>query len=62
VAEWTGEYTYTIDLVLAEMIKRCRELELRLHQSESETKVDAALLLTAQTMQYLSGRHTRVAL
>ncbi len=62
VAEWTGEYTYTVDLVLGEMIKRCRELDLHLGQSERETTVDAALMLTAQTMQYLSGRHARVAL
>jgi len=62
VAEWTGEHTYTIDLVLGEMIKRCRELGLRLGQSQRETTMDAALFLTAQTMQYLSGRRSRVAL
>ena len=30
VARWTGEYSYTIDQVVQEMIERCRELKLRL--------------------------------
>ncbi len=34
VAEWTGQYQYTIDQVLSEMIERCQELRLRLRQSE----------------------------
>ncbi len=30
VAAWTGEYQYTIDQVLEDMIQRCRQLHLRL--------------------------------
>lgn len=62
VASWTGEYRYTIDRVLADMIRRCQELNLRLALPEEQAKLDFAVLLTVQTMNYLhSGRH-RVAL
>ncbi|MFQ5847656.1 MAG: putative zinc-binding metallopeptidase [Candidatus Methylomirabilales bacterium] len=62
VAGWTGEYQYTIDQVLEDVIERCRELKLRLAGPEDQTKLDFTVLLTVQTMNYLhSGRH-RVAL
>jgi hypothetical protein len=62
VARWTGEYQYTIDRVLEDMITRCRELNLRLAVPEEKAKLDFLILLTVQTMNYLhSGRH-RVAL
>jgi hypothetical protein len=62
VAGWTGEYQYTIDQVLEDMIEHCRELNLRLIGPEDKTKLDFTVLLTVQTMNYLhSGRH-RVAL
>ncbi len=61
VAGWTGEYQYTIDRVLEDMIERCRELNLRLAVPEDQAKLDFLVLLTVQTMNYLhSGRH-RVA-
>lgn len=62
VASWTGEYQYTIDRVLEDMIARCRELNLHLAMPEEKAKMDFMILLTVQTMSYLhSGRH-RVAL
>jgi hypothetical protein len=62
VAEWTGEYQYTIDQVLEDMIRRANELNLRLRKPEEQAKLDFIILLTVQTMNYLhSGRH-RVAL
>ncbi len=62
VARWTGEYQYTIDQVLQDMIDRSRELNLRLANNEDQTKLDFTVLLTVQTMNYLhSGRH-RLAL
>lgn len=62
VAGWTGEYQYTIDRVLEDMIERCRELNLRLAVPEDQAKLDFIILLTVQTMNYLhSGRH-RLAL
>ncbi len=62
VAKWTGEYQYTIDQVISEMIVRCRELKLRLDVSEADAKRDVTLLVAVQTMNFLhQGRH-RVAL
>jgi hypothetical protein len=62
VAEWTGEYQYTIDRVIEAMVARCHELRLRLRDNEESTRMDFLVLLTVQTMNYLhSGRH-RVAL
>src|SRR3954454_2187471 len=62
VASWTGEYQYTIDQVLENMVTRCKELNLRLAAAEGRTKLDFTIMLTVQTMNFLhSGRH-RVAL
>jgi hypothetical protein len=58
VAAWTGEYQYTIDQVLEDMIQRCRQLHLRLPLAEEQAKLDFTILLTVHTMNYLrSGRH-----
>jgi hypothetical protein len=62
VAGWTGEYQYTIDQVIAAMMRRANELNLRLTGPEDRAKADFLVLLTVQTMNFLhSGRH-RVAL
>jgi Putative zinc-binding metallo-peptidase len=62
VASFTDSYQYTIDQLLSKIIDRCRELNLRLTESEESTKIDFMVFLTVQTMNYLhSGRH-RVAL
>jgi hypothetical protein len=62
VASFTDSYQYTIDQLLEKIIERCRELNLRLTDSEESTKIDFMVFLTVQTMNYLhSGRH-RVAL
>lgn len=58
VARWTGEYQYTINQVLDDIIGRCRELKLRLVESEEQTKLNFTIVLTVQTMNYLhSGQH-----
>ncbi len=62
VAYWTGEYQYTIDQVLREMIARCRELNLRLDRSPQQARRDAMALVTVLTMNYLHEGHHRVAL
>ena len=62
VAHWTGAHQYTIDQVLQEMISRARELKLRAHRSERQTKRDAVVLLTVHTMNYLHAGHHRLAL
>ena len=62
VAEWTGEYQYTIDQVIEDMIKRANELNLRLREPEDQAKLDFIILLTVQTMNYLHSGGHRVAL
>jgi hypothetical protein len=62
VAEWTGEYQYTIDQVLQDMMDHCRERNLRLAVPEEQAKVDFTILLTVQTMNYLHGGRHRVVL
>ncbi len=62
VAHWTGEFQYTIDQVLAEMIDRCRDLDLRLDRPEQQAKRDALVMLTVQIMNYLHDGHHRIAI
>lgn len=58
VARWTGEYSYTIDQVVQEMIERCRELKLRLAAPVEESKRDAMILVAVRTTNFLhEGRH-----
>ena len=62
VASFTDSYQYTIEQLIEKIIDRCRELNLRLTDTEESTKLDFMVFLTVQTMNYLhSGRH-RVAL
>ncbi|MBI3015503.1 MAG: putative zinc-binding metallopeptidase [Candidatus Tectomicrobia bacterium] len=62
VASWTGEYQYTIDQVLEDMITHCRKFNLRVAMPEDQAKMDFTILLTVQTMNYLHSGHHRVAL
>ena len=57
VSRWTGRYQYTLDQVLKDVITRSRELRLRLVEPPEQTKVDTAIMLTVQAMDFLySGR------
>jgi hypothetical protein len=62
VSNWTGEYRYNVNLVLREMIERCRELDLRVPGNEPQLKQNALTMLTVQTINYLHRSHHRVAL
>jgi Putative zinc-binding metallo-peptidase len=62
VASFTDSYRYTIDQLLEKIIERCREQNLRLTESEEESKIDFMVFLTVQTMNYLHGGRHRVAL
>jgi hypothetical protein len=62
VARWTGEYQYTIDQVLDDIIARCSELNLRLVRSPERSKLDTIVMVAVQTMNYLHDGHHRVAL
>ncbi len=62
VAHWTGEYQYTIDQVLEDMIDRCRELNLRIARPQRALRREALVMLTVQTMNYLHAGHHRLVL
>ena len=62
VSRWTGEYQFAVDQILSDMIGRCRELELRAVGSERQLRMDAALMLTVNTMQFVHSRREWVAL
>jgi hypothetical protein len=62
VARWTGEYRYTIDQVLDDIITRSRELRLRLVRSPRKSKLDTVVMVTTQTMNYLSNGRHRIAM
>ena len=56
VASVTGQYRYVVQQALREMIAGCKKDALRLTRSERDTKVGAAILLTAVTMSFVHGR------
>ena len=62
VARWTGAYQYAIDQVLADIVLRCRALNLRVVGSEEQVLRDFAVLLAVHTMNYLHSGGYEVAL
>jgi hypothetical protein len=59
VSRWTGEYQFSLDQVLTDMIGRCRELRLRTIGNERQLLTDFMVLLTARTMSFLVGQGRR---
>ncbi len=62
VSRWSGEYQFTVDQVLNDMIGRCRELKLRAVSPERKLRLDFSVLLTVKTMQLLYNRRNWIAL
>jgi hypothetical protein len=62
VSNWTGEYQFTLDQVLKDMIGRSRELKLRAAGPEKSLKMEFAVLLTVKTMDFHYGRRNWFAL
>ena len=56
VSRWTGEYVFTIDQVLKQMLTRCRAMRLRAVGSERQLKLDFCIMLTARATHYLYRR------
>jgi hypothetical protein len=52
VSTWTGEYQFTLEQVLKDMIGRSRELKLRAAGPERRLRVEFAILLTVKTMDF----------
>jgi len=62
VSNWTGEYQFTLEQVLKDMIGRSRELKLRTAGPEKRLKMEFAILLTVKTMDFHYGRRNWFAL
>lgn len=62
VARWTGEYVYTVNMPLREMIARCKELDLRLDRPPEVVKLEAAVLLTMHTTSFVHSTDHRPAM
>jgi len=62
VARWTNAHSYTIDIVLRDMIERCRDLGLRHGRADEEALDDLTAVVTVQTMKYLADGHRHIAL
>ena len=62
IARWLGGHEFTLELVLDDMIGRCRELRLRVAGREEALLRDFAVLLTAKTVRALHGRRRWIAL
>jgi hypothetical protein len=61
VAKWTGEYQFTLNQVLDQMIGRCKELRLVAEGEEHNLVMDFAIMLTVHGMNYVyRGREWHV--
>ena len=61
VARWTGQNPYTIHQLLREMIQRCQELDLRVHNPQEQVRREALVMVAIQTINYMHSGHYRVA-
>jgi len=50
VARWTGEYPFVLDQVLGDMVRRCRELDLRAVGEAEQLRSDFSIVLVVHTM------------
>jgi hypothetical protein len=62
VSNWTGEYQFTLEQVLKDMIGRSRELKLRAAGPDSRLRMEFAVLLTVKTMDFHYSRRNWFAL
>lgn len=53
VAQGTGKREYALEVVLKDMIARCRELDLRVGHSPEDILIDFAILLAARSVEYV---------
>src|SRR5690606_35183736 len=60
VARWTGHYQYTVESVLDELIERADTLDLVLDGDADDAAIDAAILLTMQTRDYVHRGYHRL--
>ena len=53
VAQGTGKREYALEVVLKDMIARCRELDLRVGHPTEDILIDFAILLAARSVEYV---------
>jgi len=62
VAHWTGVHPYTIDMVIDEMISRCRELKLKSTGDQRELLKQTFVMLAVQMTHHLHTGRYRITL
>jgi hypothetical protein len=62
VASGTGVHNYAIDQIIAHMINRCRELDLRVCLDQEQARQKMFVLLTVHTMNGIHSGYHRIAL
>jgi hypothetical protein len=53
VSKGTGKREYALDVVLGDMMKRCKELGLRAVEPSPQLRIDLAILLAARSVEYV---------
>ena len=53
VAQGTGKREYALEVVLKDMMTRCRELDLRVGHTAEDILIDFAILLAARSVEYV---------
>ncbi|HSH64619.1 MAG TPA: hypothetical protein VLB84_02205, partial [Bacteroidia bacterium] len=61
-ARGIGESSYVIAQILQDMIIRCREMKLYVVRPEEEVKIEVAIFVSLQTLNYLHKIRHRVPL
>lgn len=59
-ARYTGDHPYTISQLIQEMIIQCRKMKLYLDRPEQQAKLDVAVFVCAQTLNYLHDVRHRI--
>ena len=59
VSALTGQYRYLVDQTIDAMLRRCRELDLRVARPRSQARLGAAVLATMGTLQLARGYKPR---
>ena len=61
-ARGVGESPYVIAQILQDMIIRCREMKLYVTRPEEELKIEVAVFISLQTMNYMHNKRHKVPL
>ncbi len=62
VARWSGQPQYTVDQILGDMIKRCRELRLKTARAEAVLERELIAMVTAELIHFMHEGRMRVPL